>query len=343
MDADTIPAGAANRNDHTVIARLPMKSAALLLLTLALLTGCASHQPMGRLLDREGIIALNGSAADAPFRLTPGDRVAVKFFYNKELNEEVTIRPDGKISLQLVDEVMAAGRTPEELGRLLTLAYAKAFGTNSDRYLLGIGERVSIKSFYHDKLNEDVVIRPDGKISMQLAGEVQAAGVSPNQLAATIAERLRSFLDAPDVSVIVRDFRRPELSVIVRESAAQRIFVGGEVKQSGVLLLHGGLGLLAATVQAGGVLDSARLEDVVLLRHDSASEPTIYSINLKSILQGETMDLALRPMDVVYVPKSAAADAAATIRQRIYNLLPSQFMFSMGYQLNPQVQIKTTQ
>ncbi len=59
------------------------------------------------------------------YRITAGDRLAVKFFYNADLNQEVLVRPDGRISLQLVQEVMAAGRTPAELTEELTTGYSK--------------------------------------------------------------------------------------------------------------------------------------------------------------------------------------------------------------------------
>jgi len=304
------------------------------------LSGCATIEPAGKPLDRDAIDALNQNVATTTYRLTPGDRLAIKFFYNKDLNDEVTVQPDGRISLQLVGEVDAAGQTPQELGSVLTHAYARSLGTSPDQYLLSIGEKLSVKSFYHDKLNEDVVIRPDGMISLQLVGEIRAAGISPKQLASDISERLRKYIDSPDISVIVRDFRRPELAVSVRESAAQRVYVGGEVKQAGVLPLQGRMGLLAATLQAGGALESARLDGVVLLRHLEAQEPAVYSVNLRAILQGEMPDIALRPMDVVFVPKSASSETAAMLRQYIYNLLPNQFMLSVGYQINPRVDVK---
>ena len=303
-------------------------------LAAAALAGCATLEPAATSLDGEAIVALNSRAADERYVLTPGDRIAVRFHHNSELDEEVTIRPDGRISLPMVEEVKAAGRTPKELALALTEAYARGFGTESGRYLLSIGERISIKSFYHDKLNEDVVIRPDGKISMQLVGEIQAAGVTPDQLVAAITERLKKYLDAPEVAVIVRTVRRPDLSVLVRESASQRVFIGGEVRQAGVLTLHGRLGLLNATLQAGGLLETARVENVMLLRHVGEREPAVYAINLKGILEGATPDVSLRPMDVVYVPKSAAAETAAALRQNIYNMLPTQFQTVLGYYVN---------
>jgi protein involved in polysaccharide export with SLBB domain len=62
--------------------------------------------------------------ADSPYLLQVGDVLAIKFFYNPELNELVTIRPDGHISLQLIDDVQAAGLTPAQLDAVLTVRYA---------------------------------------------------------------------------------------------------------------------------------------------------------------------------------------------------------------------------
>jgi protein involved in polysaccharide export with SLBB domain len=311
------------------------------LLVAALAAGCMSTAPTGRLLDADAIRVMNGNAGEATYRLAPGDRISVKLFFDNALSEDVTVRPDGRISLQLVGDVAAAGRTPGELAAALTQAYATALRTSADRYSLAVGERISIKSFYHDKLNEDVVVRPDGKVSMQLIGEVQAAGVTPESLAADIRERLKPFVDAPDVAVIVREVRRPDVTVIVRESAGQRVFVGGEVKQPGVLPLHDGLGVLAATYLAGGSLETAQLANVILLRREGAAAPVAYSVDARAILAGEVPDVALRPFDVVYVPKTNAAEAAAWLRQNIYNLLPSQFLATLGYQINPQVKLET--
>jgi protein involved in polysaccharide export with SLBB domain len=101
-----------------------------------------------------------------------------------------------------------------------------------------------------------------------------------------------------------------------------------------------GLALLGATMQAGGTLDSARLNNIVLLRRSEDNEARMYSVNLRQILSGETPDIQLKPFDVVYVPKSASSEVAAALRQTIYNLLPNQFIFSLGYAINPQVEVK---
>jgi polysaccharide biosynthesis/export protein len=322
---------------------MQMKSSRLVWVALplaaALLTACAS-EPKGPVLDREAIVALNGSAS-APYRLMAGDRIAVRFVYNETLDDEVTIPPDGRLSLRLVGEVQAAGLTPPELGRTLTQAYAASLGTESDRYVLGIGERLSIKSYYYERLNEDVVVRPDGKISLQLIDEIQAAGLTPSQLRSAINKRFAQYLDVPDVSVIVRDFKRPEVTVSLREASGQRVYIGGEVRQPGVLPLQTGATLLAAALHAGGPLKSARLDNVALLRHETQQAPALYFINLRAILQGQTPDVALRPLDVIYVPQTGAAETATFLTQNIYNLIPPQFLFTLGYELNNDVSIKT--
>jgi len=74
----------------------------------------------------------------ATYRITPGDTLRVSFFYNPELNQEVMVRPDGRISMLLVDDLEAAGRTPEELDRSLTESYAAYF--NEPEVTVGVIE-----------------------------------------------------------------------------------------------------------------------------------------------------------------------------------------------------------
>ena len=93
-------------------------SAAILAST-TLLFACASNQAL-----QEAPAGPPGPPAPIAYVIQPGDRLDVKFFYNSELNESVEVRPDGKISLQLVDEVQASGLTPSELDDILTKRYS---------------------------------------------------------------------------------------------------------------------------------------------------------------------------------------------------------------------------
>jgi polysaccharide export outer membrane protein len=86
------------------------------------LVGCASQQPNFK-AEAAGVTATSQKPQD--YLIQPGDELEIKFFYNPEINEKVTVRPDGKISLQLVDEVPAAGLKPIQLDDVLTRKYSK--------------------------------------------------------------------------------------------------------------------------------------------------------------------------------------------------------------------------
>jgi protein involved in polysaccharide export with SLBB domain len=95
----------------------------VVILSLAL-NACSSNQSTIVAEQTEPVLSVSEKPG-APFLIRPGDELEIKFFYNPELNEKITVRPDGKISLQLVDEVQAAGRTPAKLDDYLTEKYSK--------------------------------------------------------------------------------------------------------------------------------------------------------------------------------------------------------------------------
>ena len=95
---------------------------AVILSATSLLFACATHQAVQ---NAEPISQAQTPPNPAPYIIQPGDRLDIKFFYSPELNEAVTVRPDGKISLQLVDEVQASGLTPSELDGTLTDKYSR--------------------------------------------------------------------------------------------------------------------------------------------------------------------------------------------------------------------------
>jgi len=96
-------------------------------LLVILFTGCASTPPAYQESDalrRLSLTAGPSSVPDAPFPIMPGDQLKIRFYVHTELDEDTVVRPDGYISLQLIDEIRAAGRTPAELGQTLKQVYA---------------------------------------------------------------------------------------------------------------------------------------------------------------------------------------------------------------------------
>ena len=87
-----------------------------------LVVGCSSHR---NTLSKDAQSAALEPPTAPEYLIQPGDQLDIKFFYNPELNEKVSVRPDGKISLQLVDEIQASGLSPSKLDDVLTKKYAK--------------------------------------------------------------------------------------------------------------------------------------------------------------------------------------------------------------------------
>ncbi len=300
--------------------------------------GCSSVQKAA-LMPSE-ISQLNSEAPEPEYRLGPGDKISIKFFYNPDLDDVVTIRPDGKISLQLVDDIEASGLTVKELDHRLTEAYAKVLKTSPDKYSLCVGDKIAVKSYYSEKLNDEVLIRPDGKISLLLIGEVRAAGLTPLELEKILNKKYASYIDQPDISVIVRSFHMPALTVTLRNAVSQRIYVGGEVKNPAVLPIQGRLRLVDAVIEAGGILNTGNPNSIFLIRNTGNQQSSLYVLDMNSVLMGKSPDIVLHPYDVVYVPKYGVSEAAVFLR-RWYKLIPDQVMVNFPIYLNTQ-HIKNT-
>ncbi len=102
------------------------------------------------------------------------------------------------------------------------------FGTNPSQspakeYRIQVGDLLDIKFFYNPELNEQVTVRPDGRISLMLATEVMAAGVTPGELTEQLRKKYATVIKTPEIAVIVRSFN------------AQRVYVDGEVGRPGVV------------------------------------------------------------------------------------------------------------
>jgi len=326
------------------------------LLFLLLTTGCLQvGQQVGRITPK-----LNES-----FYLSPGDSVLVKFFYENNLNDEVVIRPDGKISLQLVGQIKAAGLTPEQLESVLSQKYSEVMypdclvsGSHKiSPYALAVGSDISLKFFRNSELNENLIIRPDGKISIPLIGEIKAAGLTPNELEIQLSSKYTKVFPSEEqhlinvegmsgkihepreVTVIVRDFKLPELTVSVINSTNRRVFVTGEIKNPGFISMESGmLRVFDAIINAGGTLESAELNEIVLIRSNGTQYPDIYSVNLRNIISGKEPNFMLSPYDIVYVPKTFIANVAAFVNQYIHSIIPVQF--NSIYNVNPSDEVK---
>jgi len=182
----------------------------------------------------------------------------------------------------------------------------------AEEYRIQAGDLLDIKFFYSPELNEQIPVRPDGRISLQLAQEVQAGGRTPAELTAILKETYSRELKKPDVAVIVRSFGN------------QRVYVDGEVGKPGMIPLAGPTTVRQAISQAGGFLYTGNATDVLLIRQGPENQPLAMMVNMKKVLDGTDLgqDIYLKPFDIVYVPKTAIANANLWIEQYLTRMVP---------------------
>ena len=168
---------------------------------------------------------------------------------------------------------------------------------DDERYIIQPGDTLSIKFFFNPELNEEnLIVRPDGLISLQLVHEVKAADLTPVQLKSLLSEKYKGQLKNPEIAVIVRSVREP-----------YRIYVDGQVRSPGEFEIVGSLSVLQAIARAGGMLeDTAKKSDVKVIRRDQDGQAFVINVDLNSALyDGDlSQDIRLLPYDFIYVPRS---------------------------------------
>ena len=192
---------------------------------------------------------------------------------------------------------------------------APAPPASPSEYAIHAGDALDITFFYHPENNQqNLLVRPDGRVFLPVIGELQAGGLTPPQLSAEIEKRY---------AVTLRD---PKVAVNVKTLNANRIFVGGEVSKPGFVTYVPGMTAVQAVVQAGGWKDTADLQEVVLLQRmsEASNEYRPSKLNLAKVVEeGESKaDLVLGPSDVIVIPKSGIAKANLWFQQYVVNMLP---------------------
>jgi len=141
-------------------------------------------------------------------------------------------------------------------------------------YLIGPEDVLDITVWKEPDVSRVVPVRPDGRISLPLINDIQAAGLSPEQLAATVAEKLRKFLNKPQVTVIVTAVN------------SQRVFVVGEVLQAGAFPLFPGMTVLQALGSAGGFTTFANVKNIHIVRIRDGKQVEL-PFNYREVLKGD--------------------------------------------------------
>lgn len=190
-------------------------------------------------------------------------------------------------------------------------------------YRLQIGDVLDVKLQMNPELNDQVTVRPDGKISTTLVDDVMAYGRTTREVAKDLEDLYGKQLLNPQISLLVRSF------------APSRIYVTGEVNAPGEFINVGpNLTLVQAIARAGGLKNTAQPNNIVILRRGAGESPVAYAADYYAAITGNdaASDVRLAPYDVVYVARSGVADAGLHYDQYIRQFLP--ISGGLNYQLN---------
>ena len=230
----------------------------------------------------------------------------------------------GRVQAQ---QVAVPGPLPNPAEAKPTQPQAASEADARPAYRLQSGDTIDVRFFYNPELNEQSVqIRPDGRISVHLAGDVQVAGRT--------AEEVSRYLE----EVLAKSLKTPRVSVQIRGYVVQKAFVSGEVPRQGTISLASPMTLLGAIGEAGGITIRGNRNRVILIRKMPDGTPARRDIRL---FQGRrpTMDaqLLLQPFDVLLVPESNIARVDRWVDQYIRQLIPVNMAagFTYLWQKNP--------
>ncbi len=154
-------------------------------------------------------------------------------------------------------------------------------------YVIGIQDVIYVRVWRENDLTGNFVVRPDGKISMPLAGDIEADGATPDELKTRIVTALETYLT------------RPEVNLEVRQVNSKRFFITGEIGRAGSYTIISPITVLEALSNAGGLRDFANAKKIVIMRGDERLK-----FNYKEVIKGKKMEqnIQLLPGDHIIIP-----------------------------------------
>ena len=197
--------------------------------------------------------------------------------------------------------VLLRGQNPQESSQATQTASAKPAANRPEGvnppvkvgkdYVIGADDVLDVSVWKEQDLTRTLQVRPDGKISMPLLGDVEAAGLTPSQLAQTVSDKLKRYLTAPQVTIILTQIN------------SQRVYVTGEVTRPGAYPVLPGMTILQAITSAGGLTQFANAKKIFLMRDENHIQ-TKYPFSYKEVLDGRKAEenLPVRAGDTIVVP-----------------------------------------
>ncbi len=163
--------------------------------------------------------------------------------------------------------------------------------TKGDSYLVEAGDLLGIVVWKNEELSDNYIVRPDGRITIPLIGDIIAAGKTTDNISLQIELKLKEFIESPFVTVIVR------------EAASNLVYVLGEVRNPGVYRIQGSLTVLQVIALAGGFTEFANREKMVLIRLEKGTQKK-FNLSFRGIIKSPERggNILLMRGDTLVVP-----------------------------------------
>jgi polysaccharide export outer membrane protein len=169
-----------------------------------------------------------------------------------------------------------------------TTGTTAALWTDRD-YRLGAGDKLRVEVYKQEQLSQSLQIRPDGKITLPLLGDIMAAGRTSLELKDVLTTQFKEYVNNPVVTVIVQD------------AVAAQITVIGDVRAQGPQVMNGSVTVLQALAKAGGLGEFADKNNIHILRSNGSRQESL-PFDYKKALKGEIEPVYLQPGDTIVVP-----------------------------------------
>jgi len=159
-------------------------------------------------------------------------------------------------------------------------------------YVMGPGDILSVV-FWRDKdLSAEVVVRPDGKISLPLLNDMSVAGLTPEQFRKDLIQAASKYVESPNATVVVKQIN------------SRKVFITGNIGKPGEYPLTGDLKVLQLIALAGGLQEYADSDNILVIRNQGGSEPKYLKFNYRDVLKMKNVqqNISLNPGDTVVVP-----------------------------------------
>lgn len=190
---------------------------------------------------------------------------------------------------------LGPGQSEEELQPVTELSVIVGSEPTKIYYKISVNDKLYISVWRVPDLSLEFTVGPDGKISFPLIGEIEAANRTLSDLKTEITEKLKEYVEDPQVSVMVREF------------AGNKLIVMGEVKSPGIYKFVGKATIMEVLALAGGFTDRAKSASIVIVREpdDPKRDKKLIVAHIKSILKGDlSKNIEVKPDDIIYVTRT---------------------------------------